>query len=221
MFTHRPFVTFALILAAVFLLVACESPECKLSEDGSVDRSVLCDDRNLDTSAERGNSQGAVKMNFRNTPAPTTEPTVSHTNTPAQNAATPIPTQEVAKASPAEVQHTPLPTPSHTPQPTPTLGHVALPPKDIRTIPHVFVGSVTIDGQVAVDGTEVSAWVSDYSSAVGLSNVANGSYVMNVSQYGTASFSGMTLIFKIGSVETALTSTWETGGATVLDLVTD
>ena len=98
---------------------------------------------------------------------------------------------------------------------------MALPPKDIRTIPHVFVGSVTIDGQVAVDGTEVSAWVSDYSSAVGLSNVANGSYVMNVSQYGTASFSGMTLIFKIGSVETALTSTWETGGATVVDLVTD
>jgi hypothetical protein len=194
MFTHRPFVTFALTLAAVFLLVAC------------------------------GNTSEPT-VSPTNTPAPTTEPK----RTPAQNAATPIPTKEVAKASAAEVQHTPLPTPSHTPQPTrnntsqptPTLGHVALPPKDIRTIPHVFVGSVTIDGQVAVDGTEVSAWVSDYSSAVGLSNVANGSYVMNVSQYGTASFSGMTLIFKIGSVETALTSTWETGGATVVDLVTE
>jgi len=116
---------------------------------------------------------------------------------------------------------TPTPTPTPTPQPTPTLGPVALPAVDTRTIPHVFVGSVTVDGQVAPDGTEVSAWVSEFSSPVGEGTVSGGSYVMNVSQYGTASFAGKTLTFKIGDDDTGQTSTWEKGGATVLDLVGD
>jgi Tol biopolymer transport system component len=129
---------------------------------------------------------------------------------------TPIPTP----------QPTPIPTPTltmptPTPQPTPTLGPVALPAVDTRTIPHVFVGSVTVDGEVAADGTEVSAWVSDYTSAVGEGTVSGGSYVMNVSQYGAASFAGTTLTFKISDADTGQTYTWEKGGATVLDLVGD
>ncbi len=97
-------------------------------------------------------------------------------------------------------------------------GPAALPAVASNVIPHVFVGSVTISGEVAPDGTKVSAWVSEYSSPVGEGTVSGGSYVMNVSQYGTASFAGKTLTFKIGDVDTIQTSTWVTGGATVLDL---
>jgi hypothetical protein len=101
------------------------------------------------------------------------------------------------------------------------LGPVALPAIVPNVIPHVFVGSVTVSGEVAADGTEVSAWVSDYTSAVGEGTVSGGSYVMNVSQYGAASFAGKTLTFKIGDADTGQTYTWEKGGATVLDLVGD
>jgi hypothetical protein len=148
------------------------------------------------------------------TPMPVSTPTFTPrptlTNTPEP---TPTPTSEPTS--------TPQPTPTPTPQPTPTLGPVALPAVDTRTIPHVFVGSVRVDGQVAADGTEVSAWVSDYTSAVGEGNVSDGSYVMNVSQYGSASFAGKTLTFKISDADTGQTYTWEKGGATVLDLVGD
>jgi hypothetical protein len=74
---------------------------------------------------------------------------------------------------------------------------------------------------VAADGTEVSAWVSEFSSPVGEGTVSGGSYVMNVSQYGAASFAGKTLTFKISDADTGQTYIWEKGGATVLDLVGD
>jgi hypothetical protein len=95
---------------------------------------------------------------------------------------------------------------------------VVLPGKADNVIPHVFVGSVQMSGQVAADGTEVSAWVSDFNSPVGEGIVTDGNYVMNVSQYGTSSFVGKTLTFKIGDTEAGQTSKWETGGATALDL---
>jgi len=98
------------------------------------------------------------------------------------------------------------------------LGPVALPAIVPNVIPHVFVGSVTVSGEVAADGTEVSAWVSEFSSPVGEGTVSGGSYVMNVSQYGAASFAGKTLTFKISDADTGQTYTWEKGGATVLDL---
>ena len=131
---------------------------------------------------------------------PTTNPTPSPTPSPT-------PTTE--------------PAPTHTPQPTLTSAPIDLPAKDAKTIPNVFVGSVTVDGQAAVDGTKVSAWVLDYSSPVGETIVAGGRYVMNVSQYGTVSFDGKTITFKIEDVETDQTSTWETGGATIVDLIVD
>ena len=37
-------------------------------------------------------------------------------------------------------------------------------------------------------------------------------YVMNVSQYGIASFAGKTLTFKIDGVDTMQTAIWATGG---------
>jgi hypothetical protein len=63
--------------------------------------------------------------------------------------------------------------------------------------------------------------VSDYTSAVGTGTVANGSYVMNIPQYGTESFAGKTLTCKIESNDTWQTATWLKGRAIVLDLAVD
>tara|TARA_Y100000588_G_scaffold366458_1_gene432205 strand:- start:2688 stop:7313 length:4626 start_codon:yes stop_codon:yes gene_type:complete len=135
---------------------------------------------------------------------PTPLPTVAPTYVPA-----PLPTA------------VPTPLPTAIPTLVPTPGPVALPGKANNVIPHVFVGSVKVGGQAAPDGTQVSAWVSEFSSPVGEGTVSGGSYMMNISQYGIASFAGKTLTFKIGDDDTGQTSTWEKGGATVVDLTID
>ena len=60
--------------------------------------------------------------------------------------------------------------------------------------------------------------MSDYTSPVGTGTVANGSYVMNISQYGTES---KTLTFKLESNDAWQTTTWSNGRAIVLDLAVD
>ena len=97
---------------------------------------------------------------------------------------------------------------------------MALPAKDNQAIPHVFVGEVTISGQAAPDGTEVSVWVSDYNAPVGTGTVAGGEYSMQAFKYGD-DFGGKTLIFKIAGDDTGATATWESGMATNLDLAVD
>ena len=163
-------------------------------------------------------------------PTDNSQPTMVKDTTSAETA-TSVPVKEKPKPAAESIKPTTNPTPSptpttepaptHTPQPTLTSDPIDLPAKDAKTIPNVFVGSVTVDGQAAVDGTKVSAWVSDYSSPVGETTVTGGSYVMNVSQYGTVSFDGKTITFKIEDVETDQTSTWETGGATIVNLIVD
>ena len=103
----------------------------------------------------------------------------------------------------------------------PILGDpVALPAVIIEAIPHVFVGTVTIGGQPAPDGTEVSVWVSDYDAPVGTEMVSGGKYSVLVLKYGDA-FAGKTLIFKIADKDTGITASWKSGEATVLNLATD
>ena len=173
------------------------------------------------------------------TPTPTPEPTATPTTpqlvvipvevpiSPTVPALQPPPALPAILPTPTATAPTPtatVPTPTATAPtppataPAPSTQPVALPAVASNVIPHAFVGSVTVSGEVAPDGTEVSAWVSEYSSPVGEGTVSGGSYVMNVSQYGSASFEGKTLTFKIGGVDTIQTSTWATGGATVLDL---
>lgn len=97
---------------------------------------------------------------------------------------------------------------------------VELPAVIIQAMPHVFVGTVTIGGQPAPDGTEVSVWVSDYDAPVGTETVSGGKYSLKILKYGDA-FAGKTLIFKIADKDTRTTASWESGGATVLNLATD
>ena len=97
---------------------------------------------------------------------------------------------------------------------------VALPAVIIQAMPHIFVGTATIGGQPAPDGTEVSVWVSDYDAPVGTETVSGGKYSLKVLKYGDA-FAGKTLKFKIADKDTGATASWESGGATVLNLSTD
>ena len=137
------------------------------------------------------------------TPSPTA--TLQPTPTPT---ATPEPTP------------TPTPTATPVPVPTPTLTPVpaALPPRDDDELPHVFVGSLSIGGLAASDGTEVTAWVADFNRPVGAGTVSGGNYTVLVHKHGTASFIGKTITFKVNGQDTGKTGTWERGGASVLAL---
>ena len=92
------------------------------------------------------------------------------------------------------------------------VGPVALPPMDNQAMPHIFVGSATIGGQAAPDGTKVSVWVSDYNAPVGTGTVSGGQYSVKTFKYGGA-FAGKTLIFKIADKDTGTTAIWESGMA--------
>jgi hypothetical protein len=83
--------------------------------------------------------------------------------------------------------------------------------------PHVFVGTVTLDGAGAADGAAVTAWVDD--AQVAATTVTGGQYNLLVIQTGGASFAGKTVSFKVSNANAAATGTWEEGGGDVLDLV--
>jgi cobalamin biosynthesis Mg chelatase CobN len=83
--------------------------------------------------------------------------------------------------------------------------------------PHVFVGTVTLDGTGAADGAAVTAWVDD--AQVAATTASGGQYNLLVIQTGGASFAGKTVSFKVSNANAAATGTWEEGGGDVLDLV--
>ncbi len=83
-------------------------------------------------------------------------------------------------------------------------------------MPHVFVGSVTIGGLAAPDGTVVTVWVAEYNGPVGTGTTTSGNYSVLAHQHGPASFGGKTLIFKVNGEETGESGVWETGEASIL-----
>ena len=78
--------------------------------------------------------------------------------------------------------------------------------------PHVFTGTVTVNGIFAPPGTTVSAVIDGVQQGSALT-VAGGGYVLQVNQ-GSATDIGF-LVDTLTAVETA---SWEQGGAEVLDL---
>ena len=96
------------------------------------------------------------------------EPTLKPTRIPTA-IPTPVPT-EIPTIIPTA---TATATPTLPPTPVPTIDIAKSPLPDVvnDNPPHVFVGTVTIDGQLAPDGTEVSAWMLQYSEPVGSSIV--------------------------------------------------
>ena len=84
-----------------------------------------------------------------------------------------------------------------------------------RVPPHVFVGTVTLDGAGVVDGGAVTAWIDG--EQVAAANASGGNYTIQVDQ-GDSSYAGKTVSFKVGGAEVADTAEWIQGGGTVLNL---
>ena len=147
---------------------------------------------------------------------PTIDPTPMATLVP-----TPVPTP-VPTLVPTPVP-TPVPTTVPTPTPVPTLARPKLPlPAVVNdNPPHVFVGTVTIGGQLAPEGTEVTAWVLEYSDPVGSSTIPAvtgqpGSYTLLVPQHGD-DFTGTVLMIKVNGTF-ATNVVWKSGGGDELNL---
>ena len=136
-------------------------------------------------------------------PEPTATPPPAPTATPV-----PAPTATPVPAA------TPLPTATPIPPPAPLAA--PLPERDNSEIPHVFVGSVTINGAPAPNGTEVTVWLEEFNAPLGAGTSSGGDYSVLANQHGAQSFEGRTLIFKVNGQDSGETAIWKKGGATPL-----
>ena len=146
--------------------------------------------------------------------------TTPPTPVPPTPTATPAPTATPTPAPTATPQPTPTPLPTATPQPTATPVPVPdpLPERDNSELPHVFVGNVTINSAPAPDGTEVSVWLKQFASPLGIGTSVGGDYSILAKQYGNSSFGGRRVIFKINGEDSGESAVWEKGGATFLEV---
>jgi len=81
--------------------------------------------------------------------------------------------------------------------------------------PHVFVGTVTLDGVAAADGAAVTAWIDG--EQVGATTASAGKYVLQLES--TTGFPGSTVSFKVSGADASQTTAWEEGGADEVDLI--
>ena len=137
------------------------------------------------------------------------EPTATPPPAPAP---TPTPTPAPAPAPTA----TPVPTATTLPTATPIPPLAPLPERDNSEPPHVFAGSVTINGAPAPNGTEVTVWLEEFNAPLGAGTSSGGDYSVLANQHGAQSFEGRTLIFKVNGQDSGETAIWEKGGATSL-----
>jgi hypothetical protein len=87
-----------------------------------------------------------------------------------------------------------------------------------RVPPHVFVGSVTLDGATAADGAAVTAWIDG--EQVASTTASGGTYSLVVDQADSA-YAGKTVSFKVSGAAAAQTAEWVQGGGDELNLVAD
>ena len=81
--------------------------------------------------------------------------------------------------------------------------------------PHVFVGTVTLDGATAADGAAVTAWVDG--EQVAATTVIGGDYdLLVVSNTG---FAGAMVSFKVSGADASQTIAWEEGGGDIVNLI--
>jgi len=85
-----------------------------------------------------------------------------------------------------------------------------------RVPPHVFVGSVTLDGATVADGAAVTAWIDD--EQVASTHASGGTYSLVVDQ-ADAVYAGKTVSFKVSGANAAETAEWLQGGGDELNLV--
>ena len=75
-----------------------------------------------------------------------------------------------------------------------------------------------INGVPAPEGTSVTAWVEGLPETVGEGAVSGGIYNLKVFQFGSESFAGKTITFKIGGLTANETAIWQSFGADELNL---
>jgi len=80
--------------------------------------------------------------------------------------------------------------------------------------PHVFVGTVTLDGATAADGAAVTAWVAG--EQVADTTVKGGQYDILVSS--SAGYAGETVSFKVSGADASETAAWVEGGGDIVNL---
>ena len=85
-----------------------------------------------------------------------------------------------------------------------------------RVPPHVFVGSVTLDGATAADGAAVTAWIDG--EQVAATTASGGSYSLIIDQE-DSSYAGATVSFKVSGAGVSRTAEWVQGGGDELNLV--
>ena len=84
--------------------------------------------------------------------------------------------------------------------------------------PHVFVGTVSVDGSAAPDGTVVTAFIEGKTSPVIQAEVSGGRYKLMVEQPKDADYDGKAVTFTVSDLETTSTVPWEFGGANEVNL---
>ena len=146
-------------------------------------------------------------------PLPTLVPLSTFTPRP-EPTATRIP--EPTATPPPAPTATPVPTATTLPTATPIPPLAPLPERDNSEPPHVFAGSVTINGAPAPNGTEVTVWLEEFNAPLGAGTSSGGDYSVLAIQHGARSFEGRTLIFKVNGQDSGETAIWEKGGATSL-----
>lgn len=85
-----------------------------------------------------------------------------------------------------------------------------------QQLPHMFVGSATLDDAAAADGTEVTAWV-DGTQAGDAVQVTDGSYSILVDP-GTSSWADKVVSFQVGGNDAEETAVFVHGAADELNL---
>jgi hypothetical protein len=125
---------------------------------------------------------------------------------------TPKPTKRPNPTATPEPTETPTPTPTATPTPvpTPTPTITPTPKPKVDRPPHVFSGTVTVNGSLAPDDALIRAWVDNRQIATAY--VEDGGYRLYIP------VAKKRVIFTLGDMIYSEAIITETGGATVLDL---
>ena len=80
--------------------------------------------------------------------------------------------------------------------------------------PHVFIGTATLDGVLAVDATAVTAWI-DGQQVAG-TTVSGGTYFLQVES--ASGFAGEIVVFRVGAATAEQTFEWQEGSADEVNL---
>ena len=156
-------------------------------------------------------------------PEPTPESTIGPTAMPAP-AATPTPVPPpLAVPTPRPTARPPVIISNDT-EPLPALPVDCLsqfqptPPNTSgQTLPHVFAGTVSVDGAIAPDGIVVTARIDGLLAAVAV--LKDGNYTLAVEPPLGVSYFGKKVIFGVGECQASPTATWQTARVDRVDLL--